>query len=308
MPLLPRIGFIGIGNMGSRMAANLLKKKFPVTVFDAQPLPNLMTPLIAAGAAQAISISSLAEQADVFISMVPATFHVQELYLSGNGLLQSLHACNKTGALMIDCSTIDPIASVAVGDAVRAQGHMFVDAPVSGGIVGAEAGTLTFMVGATESDHGVGHASFVRVSSILSAMGKPVACGGPGKGAAVKVANNLILGISMLGVAEGYRLAEALGVDLKLFDRIVNTSSGQCWSSEKYNPVPGLKDGVPASRGYSGGFAIDLMTKDLGLAVTAGQATNTPVDGAEWAKKEYAKVSAKGKGRLDFGCVYQELK
>ena len=293
--MLPRIGFIGIGNMGSGMAANLLKRSYPLSIYDKFESSRFKE-LVDTGASRRASIVELTDHSDVLISMVPSTEHVQDLYLNDKrGILSILSSQKRSNTLLIDCSTIDPVASVKVGDACRAAGQRFVDAPVSGGVTGAIAGSLTFMVGSKSAD-------FTETAGILSSMGRPIDCGGPGKGAAVKVCNNLILGVTMLGVAEGYRLADHLGVDLNVFNSIVNASSGQCWSSEKYNPVPGLKAGVPAERGYQGGFAIDLMIKDLGLAQSAANGT---ANIAEFAKTEYSKIKDKGKGHLDFGCVFE---
>ena len=292
------VGFVGIGNMGSGMAMNLIRKKFQVSIFDKAGETNLVLELKNAGATVANSVKQLVGASEVVISMVPATRHVEELYLSSNGILASL---SRKNVLLMDCSTIDPIASRRVGDECRKAGHRFLDAPVSGGILGARAGTLTFMVGAGSDEE------FKDAERYLSAMGRPVNCGGWGKGAAVKVCNNLILAASMLGVSEGYGLAQKLGVDLKIFDQIVNTSSGKCWSSEQYNPVPGLKEGVPSSRNYQGGFAVDLMVKDLGLAVEAATGVGSSTSVATFCKGQYHEVSRQGHGDLDFSSVFKFL-
>ena len=290
------VGFIGVGNMGSGMAMNLLKKRFKVTVFDkAGETPNVID-LREAGASVTTTLDELVVKNDVLISMVPSTKHVQELYLSPSGILSSLNSSKKS--LFLDCSTIDPLASRVIGDACRLKGHSFIDAPVSGGVLGARAGTLTFMVGAGSDSE------FSLVEPVLSAMGKPINCGGWGKGAAVKICNNLILAASMLGVAEGYALAQKLGVDLGTFDKIVNSSTGKCWSSEQYNPVPGLREGIPSSNEYKGGFAIDLMVKDLGLAIdVAGDKGSV----AQFCENEYSKVGNLGFGHLDFSSVFKYL-
>ena len=293
-----KVGFVGIGNMGSGMALNLIRKNFQVSIFDKAGETSLVLDLKKSGAAVAPSVKGIASDSEVLISMVPATRHVEDLYLSNDGILASL---SRKNVLLMDCSTIDPIASRRIGDACRQAGHRFLDAPVSGGILGARSGTLTFMVGAGSEEE------FQSAAHVLSAMGKPINCGGWGKGAAVKVCNNLILAASMLGVSEGYGLAKKLGVDLKIFDQIVNTSSGKCWSSEQYNPVPGLKDGVPSSRNYQGGFAVNLMVKDLGLAVEAADGVGASTAVAEFCKEQYGKVSQKGHGDLDFSSVFKFL-
>jgi 3-hydroxyisobutyrate dehydrogenase len=248
-----------------------------------------------AGAVFARSLEGeLIPQCSTFISMVPSSSHVMELYKSS--IIPTLKG---RSSLFIDCSTIDPTTARAVSQFAESEGHLMVDAPVSGGIKGAENGTLTFMVGSSlsESDFNIA------VKPNFKPMGNPIYCGGPGVGQSVKVCNNLILGAQMLGVAEGYRLAQHLGVDLKKFNQIVNSSTGHCWTTEKYNPVPGLMEGVPASRNYQGGFMTDLMIKDLGLAIDS--AADCPLPVTEFARSEYRKISGAGKGSLDFGYCFK---
>jgi 3-hydroxyisobutyrate dehydrogenase len=300
------IGFIGVGNMGSHMAMNLLKSHKSnktgqkVFVFDKYPNEKIMTSLKQAGAivSKGIEIDMVAD-CDVFVTMVPSSAHVTEVYKTS--ILPGLRSHAKKGALLIDCSTIDPNVSREVSALAAADDHIMIDAPVSGGIKGADNGTLTFMVGASLSENDFNST----VRPFFSPMGNALYCGGPGVGQSVKVCNNLILGIQMMGVAEGYRLAENLGVDLNKFNQIVNSSTGRCWTTEKYNPVPGLMSDVPASREYKGGFMTDLMIKDLGLALSASEPSDCPLPMTTFVKSEYQKISDSGKGALDFGCCYQ---
>jgi 3-hydroxyisobutyrate dehydrogenase len=234
--------------------------------------------------------------------MVPSSAHVTEVYKTS--ILPGLRSCGKKSALLIDCSTIDPNVSREVSSSALADGHIMLDAPVSGGIKGAENGTLTFMVGTSLAEEDFNS----DVLPFFKPMGNAVYCGGPGVGQSVKVCNNLILGIQMMGVAEGYRLAEKLGVNLSKFNEIVNSSTGRCWTTEKYNPVPGLMPDVPASREYKGGFMTDLMIKDLGLAISASQPTQCPLPMTQFVRSEYQKVSDSGKGNLDFGYCFQMYK
>ncbi len=198
---------------------------------------------------------------------MPAAAHVRAVYLNDDGVLAGV----KPGVPLVDSSTIDPATARLIGDAVRAKGNPFADALVSGGVVGAQAGTLTFMVGVDE-------ALFETLRPVFVGMGKNmVRCGDTGTGQIAKLCNNLLLGISMIGVAEAMKLGENLGIDSKVLASIVNTSTGRCWSSDTCNPYPGVVETAPASRGYSGGFGTDLMLKDLGLAVDAARSVKQPV-------------------------------
>ena len=291
------VGFIGIGNMGSRMAMNLLrslKDSRKLYIYDKNQSTDSFKQLIAAGAIATSDPGHIVDDCSVLISMVPASAHVKDLYL--NSIIPYL----RKPTLLIDCSTIDPGTARAVQAAATAAGHTMLDAPVSGGIKGAEAGTLTFMVGTSLPED----AFSTQVGPVFAPMGTATYCGGPGVGQSVKICNNLILGAQMLSVSEGYRLAKSLGVNLETFNKIVNTSTGQCWASSKYNPVPGLMEGVPASRDYQGGFATDLMVKDLGLAVEAAKAEHCALPLTEFAKSQYAAICAGGRGALDFGVCY----
>lgn len=286
------IGFIGLGNMGGPMARNLLKAGHRLSVFDLSG--TALAGLADAGAQPAASPAAIAQAGvEVIISMLPAAAHVRQVYLGDEGLLSHVPA----SVLLIDCSTIDPMTAREVAAAAARQGNPMLDAPVSGGTGGAAAATLTFMVGGSEAD-------LQKAQPILAAMGKHIVhCGGSGNGQVAKVANNLLLGISMIGVAEAMSLGVALGMDAKVLADVINASSGRCWSSEIYNPYPGVVENSPASRGYSGGFGSDLMLKDLGLASEAAQKARQPVILGALAQQLYQAFSLQGNGALDFSAI-----
>ncbi len=291
------IGFIGLGNMGAPMAHNLLKAGHQLSVFDlnAAAVENLVN----AGALPVDSPTAIAQgNAELIITMLPAAAHVKSVYLGANGLIAS----SRAGVMLIDCSTIDPHSAREVAKAAAEHGNPMLDAPVSGGTGGAAAGTLTFMVGGSDAD-------FDRAQPILAAMGKNIVhCGAAGNGQVAKVANNMLLGISMIGVAEAMALGVALGMDAKTLAGVINTSSGRCWSSDTYNPFPGVLDNVPASRGYSGGFGSDLMLKDLGLATEAAKQVRQPVILGALAQQLYQSFSAQGHGGLDFSAIINQYR
>ncbi len=291
------IGFIGLGNMGAPMAHNLLKAGHQLSVFDlnAAAVENL----VGAGALPVDSPTAIAQgNAELIITMLPAAAHVKSVYLGENGLIAS----SRAGVMLIDCSTIDPHSAREVAKAAAEHGNPMLDAPVSGGTGGAAAGTLTFMVGGSDAD-------FDRAQPILAAMGKNIVhCGAAGNGQVAKVANNMLLGISMIGVAEAMALGVALGMDAKTLAGVINTSSGRCWSSDTYNPFPGVLDNVPASRGYSGGFGSDLMLKDLGLATEAAKQVRQPVVLGALAQQLYQSFSAQGHGGLDFSAIINQYR
>jgi 3-hydroxyisobutyrate dehydrogenase len=277
------------------MARNLLKAGYRVTAFDINPA--LLRPLVEAGAAGANSVNTAVQDVDVVVSMLPAGTHVRNVYLE-EGILA--HA--KAGALLIDCSTIDLDSARTVHGAASQAGYDFLDAPVSGGVSGAEAGTLTFMCGGSEK-------AFARAQPILEKMGKRVVlAGGAGAGQAAKICNNMLLAIAMIGTCEAFVLAEKLGLDAqKLFD-IASSSSGQCWSLTSYCPVPGPVPTAPSNRGYAGGFASGLMLKDLKLSQAAAQAfgATTPLGAA--ATQLYSLFAAKGHAGVDFSGIIRMLK
>ncbi|AHY43229.1 3-hydroxyisobutyrate dehydrogenase [Stutzerimonas decontaminans] len=291
------IGFIGLGNMGAPMAHNLLKAGHQLSVFDlnAAAVENL----VGAGALPVDSPTAIAQgNAELIITMLPAAAHVKGVYLGANGLI----AHSRAGVMLIDCSTIDPHSAREVAKAAAEHGNPMLDAPVSGGTGGAAAGTLTFMVGGSDAD-------FDRAQPILAAMGKNIVhCGAAGNGQVAKVANNMLLGISMIGVAEAMALGVALGMDAKTLAGVINTSSGRCWSSDTYNPFPGVLDNVPAARGYSGGFGSDLMLKDLGLATEAAKQVRQPVILGALAQQLYQSFSAQGYGGLDFSAIINQYR
>jgi len=286
-----QIGFVGLGHMGGPMAANLLKAGHAVTAFD------LSAPALdaakAAGATLAASPRAAAEGAEAVITMLPAAQHVKAVYLNDDGVLAGVSA----GVPLVDSSTIDPATAKLIGEAAAAHGNPFADAPVSGGVVGAQAGTLTFMVGADE-------ALFETLRPVLSGMGKNmVRCGEIGTGQIAKICNNLLLAVSMIGVAEAMKLGETLGIDPAKLATIINTSTGRCWSADTCNPYPGIVETAPASRGYSGGFGADLMLKDLGLAVDAARGAKQPVFMGALAQQLYQSMSQQGLGGLDFSGI-----
>ncbi|MGF6964995.1 3-hydroxyisobutyrate dehydrogenase [Paraburkholderia sp. WC7.3g] len=286
-----KIGFIGLGHMGAPMALNLLKAGHVLNVFDLSV--EAVRTLVDAGAQAARSPQAAASDVDCVITMLPAAAHVRSVLVADDGILAGI----APGLPIIDSSTIDPASVKAFAELAAAQGNSFVDAPVSGGTGGAAAGTLTFMVGGSAS-------AYEQVKPVLSAMGKNlVHCGDTGTGQVAKICNNLVLGISMAGVAEAMSLGEALGIDTKVLGGIINTSTGRCWSSDTYNPMPGVIDTAPSSRGYSGGFGTDLMLKDLGLATDAARSVRQPVYLGALAQQLYQTMSTNGAGRLDFSAV-----
>ena len=289
-----KIGFIGLGHMGAPMARNLLKAGHQVVVFDLNA--DAVAQLVAAGAQAATSIAGVATSGiDLIITMLPAAAHVSRVYLGDDGILAHVPA----GVLLIDSSTIDPHTARHVEEAANKHGNPMVDAPVSGGTAGAEAGTLTFMVGSDD-------ANFAIVQPILAHMGKNIVlCGGAGTGQVAKVANNLLLGITMIGLSEAMNLGVALGMDAKVLAQVINMSSGRCWSSEIYHPYPGVMDNVPAARGYSGGFGSDLMLKDLGLATESAKQAKQPLMLGALAQQLYQTFSSQGHGALDFSAIIQ---
>jgi 3-hydroxyisobutyrate dehydrogenase len=293
---MAEIGFIGLGNMGGPMAANLVKAGHKVTGFDIAAA-NLDR-LAADGGKAASSLPEAIRGNEVVITMLPAGRHVSEVYLGDGGIIRSA----KAGTLLIDCSTIDVATARAVAGKAEGDGMTMVDAPVSGGVAGAAAATLTFMVGGSP-------AAFARAEPILGPMGKAIIhAGGPGNGQAAKICNNMILGISMIAVSEAFVLAEKLGLEhQKLFD-IGSKASGQCWSLTSYCPVPGPVPASPANRDYKPGFTAAMMLKDLRLAQEAANASGaaTPL-GAE-AAQLYGLYAASGEAETDFSGIIRFLR
>mmetsp|Transcript_4450 Transcript_4450/g.7166 ORF Transcript_4450/g.7166 Transcript_4450/m.7166 type:complete len:286 (+) Transcript_4450:803-1660(+) len=277
------------------MATNLLKNGKNVIVFDLNK--GSVDHLKGFGASSAESPAEVASQAKTLITMLPSSPHVQKVYMQDSGIFSQVGV----GSLLIDCSTIDPEVARDVARISREKGVRFVDAPVSGGTIGAQNATLTFMVGALAKD-------FEEASQVLQLMGKNVLhCGEPGNGQVAKLCNNLILGITMAGVSEAFNLGKRMGMDPKVLADVVNCSSGRSWSSDTYNPCPGVMEGVPSAREYSGGFACDLMIKDLSLATSAGFFSKSPLPMGAAAQQIYSVMSSQGNGHKDFSGVYQLL-
>ncbi|WP_296663388.1 3-hydroxyisobutyrate dehydrogenase [Paraburkholderia sp.] len=286
-----KIGFVGLGHMGAPMALNLLKSGHTLSVFDlSEPA---MQSLADAGAQRAASPKAAASGAQWVVTMLPAAAHVRGVLTAEDGVLAGI----APGVTIIDSSTIDPASAREFAARAAAQGNTFVDAPVSGGTGGAAAGTLTFMVGGSA-------AAYESVKPVLSGMGKNIVhCGDTGTGQVAKICNNLVLGITMAGVAEAMALGESLGIDPKVLGGIMNTSTGRCWSSDTYNPFPGVIETAPSSRGYTGGFGTDLMLKDLGLATDAAKGVRQPAYMGALAQQLYQAMSSRGDGKLDFSAI-----
>jgi 3-hydroxyisobutyrate dehydrogenase len=290
------IGFIGLGNMGAPMAANLVKAGHVVTGYDINPAA--LGGLTAAGGKAAGSPSEAAKGADVLVTMLPAGEHVREVWLHQGGLIEAV-AGGKP--LLIDCSTIDVDSARVVTAAAQAAGLAMLDAPVSGGTIGAQNATLTFMVGGTEE-------AFARGKPILAAMGKNIFhAGGPGAGQAVKICNNMMLAINMVGVAEGFLLAEKLGLDWAKLHQICSTASANSWALSAYCPAPGPVPAAPSNRDYAPGFMTELMVKDVRLSQVAAEATGSPTPLAAMALSFYEKAAAAGNATKDFSVVFRWL-
>ncbi|XP_077996575.1 3-hydroxyisobutyrate dehydrogenase, mitochondrial-like [Glandiceps talaboti] len=282
--------------MGNPMAQNLLKAGYKLVVYDVYP--EAVTEVQDLGAQVAETPAEVAQRTDRIVTMLPSSPHVQTAYGGADGILSTV----KGGTLLIDSSTIDPSVSKDMASKAEKKGATFMDAPVSGGVGAAKAATLTFMVGGKEEE-------FPAVQEILQCMGKNVVhCGPVGTGEAAKICNNMLLGISMIGTAETMNLGMRLGLDPKLLAKILNTSSGRCWSSEVYNPVPGVLEGVPSSNNYKGGFGTALMTKDLGLAQDASTATKSATPFGSLAHQLYRVMCNRGYGLKDFSVVLQFMK
>ncbi|UYN97522.1 MAG: 3-hydroxyisobutyrate dehydrogenase [Enhydrobacter sp.] len=290
---MAKIAFIGLGNMGGPMAANLLKGQHQVTGFDLST--EALNGIVDKGAKGAASAAEAVKGAEIVVTMLPAGKHVREVYE------QHVLPNVAKGTLLIDCSTIDVDSARHVAGLAQSAGHDMVDAPVSGGVGGATAGTLTFMVGGPS-------AAFAKARPILEKMGKNIVhAGGSGNGQVAKICNNMMLGISMIGVSEAFMMARRLGLDAqKLFD-VASTSSGQCWALTTYCPVPGPVPTSPANRDYQAGFTAAMMLKDLMLAQQAAQGAgaSTPL-GAEAAQLFNLFVNA-GNGAKDFSGIIRMI-
>ncbi len=284
------IGFVGLGNMGGHMARNLVAAGHRLKVFDLVPQLNESIP----GADAQGSAAAAAQDVDVFISMLPAGRHVASLYLADDGVLP---ACGEN-TLLLDCSTIDPQTARQVAQAAADKGLQMLDAPVSGGTGGAEAGTLTFIVGGAA-------ASLAHARPLLEVMGGNIFhAGDNGAGQIAKICNNMLLAIQMTGTAEALALGVKNGLDPAVLSDIMQQSSGGNWALNVYNPYPGVMDGVPASRSYEGGFLVDLMAKDLGLAMATAEDSRSSVPMGALAKNLYrVHEQLNDAGRLDFSSI-----
>jgi 3-hydroxyisobutyrate dehydrogenase len=290
------IAFIGLGNMGAPMAANLVKAGHTVTGYDI--VPAALQALIAAGGKIAPSAADAAKDADVVITMLPAGEHVRDVWLHQGGLIE---AVKSRGPLLIDCSTIDVESARVVTAAAEAAGLAMLDAPVSGGTIGAQNGTLTFMVGGAED-------AFARGKPILEAMGKNIFhAGGPGAGQAVKICNNMMLAINMVGVSEGFLLARKLGLDWNKLHEICSTATSNSWALSQYCPAPGPAPAAPSNRDYAPGFMTQLMVKDVKLSQAAAEATGSPTPLAALALTFYEKAMQAGDATKDFSVVFRWL-
>ena len=286
---MARVAFIGLGNMGGGMAANLAKRGHDVRAFDLSA--DALTRAEAAGCLAANDAAEAIAGAEAIVTMLPAGSHVESVY--GDAVFGNAAPT----AILIDCSTIDVATAKRVAEAALAKGLTAVDAPVSGGIGAANAGTLTFMVGGSAE-------GFARAEPFLSDMGKAVIhAGASGAGQAAKICNNMLLGVTMAGTCEAFLLAEKLGLDAQRFYDIASVSSGQSWSMTTYCPVPGVGPDTPADHDYQGGFAAALMLKDLRLAMAAAEGSGalTPM-GAE-ARRLYEQLADQGHGGLDFSAL-----
>ncbi len=287
------IGFVGVGNMGGPMARNLVAAGHDVQVFDL--VPELVRAV--EGGRPMASAAGAAQDAEVFVSMLPAGRHVAGLYLgdeSGGGVLEHLPA----DALVIDCSTIDPATARRVASAASDRRLDMLDAPVSGGTAGAENGTLTFIVGGSE-------AAMDRARPLFGVMGANLFhAGSHGAGQIAKICNNMLLAVVMTGTAEALSLGVDNGLDPAVLSEIIKRSTGGNWSLNACNPYPGVMEGVPASRGYEGGFLVDLMTKDLGLAMETAEQSRSSVPMGSLAKSLYrVHQQVNDAGGLDFSSI-----
>lgn len=292
---MSKIGFIGLGNMGLPMAKNLVAAGHDVTGFDLSDAAK--SALVAAGGASADTIAAAVAEAEIIVSMLPAGKHVSAVYTEAEGVL----AHGDAGALLIDSSTIDVDTARVVSAQAEAAGFTMVDAPVSGGVGGAAAGTLTFMVGGTEE-------GFAAAKPYLDIMGQNIFhAGGSGNGQVAKICNNMLLGISMIGTAEAFMLGEKLGLDAQTFFDISSTASGQCWSMTSYCPAPGPVPTSPANKGYAPGFTAAMMLKDLLLSQEAAGSAAAATPMGQRATELYTQMADAGDADMDFSGIMQML-
>lgn len=294
--MMSKIAFIGLGNMGLPMAKNLVAAGHDVTGFDLSDAAK--SALVAAGGASADTIAAAVAEAEIIVSMLPAGKHVSAVYTEAEGVLAQANA----GALLIDSSTIDVDTARAVSAQAEAAGFTMVDAPVSGGVGGAAAGTLTFMVGGTEE-------GFAAAKPYLDIMGQNIFhAGGSGNGQVAKICNNMLLGISMIGTAEAFMLGEKLGLDAQTFFDISSTASGQCWSMTSYCPAPGPVPTSPANKGYAPGFTAAMMLKDLLLSQEAAGSAAAATPMGQRATELYTQMADAGDADMDFSGIMRMLR
>jgi 3-hydroxyisobutyrate dehydrogenase len=290
---MAKVAFIGLGNMGGPMAINLVKAGHTVTAFDLSAAA--LEQVKSEGAIVAGSAIEAVKEANFIVSMLPAGKHVLSLYLGENGVAPHL----SKDALVIDCSTIDADSARKVGAGLAAQGIAFIDAPVSGGVGGAKAGSLTFIVGGD-----VAH--FERAKTVLGNMGKNLFHAGDiGAGQVAKICNNMLLSILMVGTSEALQMGVDNGLDPKVLSDIMLKSSGRNWTLELYNPCPDVMPNVPSSNNYQGGFMVDLMAKDLGLALEAALQSSSSTPMGALARSLYVAHQRAGNGKLDFSSIYK---
>ena len=292
---MTQIGFIGLGNMGGGMAANLAKAGHDVRAFDLSS--DAVALAVEKGCAAAKTLEDAVSESDVIVSMLPAGKHVRMVYAEGAGVFHFA----KKGALMIDCSTIDVDSARAVISTAIDRGFDMIDAPVSGGVAGAAAGSLTFMCGGKLS-------AYERAKPFLDIMGKNVFhAGDAGNGQVAKICNNMLLGIHMIGTCEAFNLAEKLGLDAQTFYDISSTASGQNWSMTSYCPAPGPVPNAPSNNDYKAGFAAAMMLKDLRLAQAAATSAKAATPLGTQSEALYSLMEASGKDGLDFSAVMKLL-
>jgi 3-hydroxyisobutyrate dehydrogenase len=292
---MSKIAFIGLGNMGLPMAKNLVAAGHEVVGFDLSDAAKIG--LQQAGGESVDAIGAAAAQAEIVVSMLPAGKHVSAVYTAADGVLANA----PEGALLIDSSTIDVDTARAVSTKAEAAGFAMVDAPVSGGVGGAAAGTLTFMVGGTA-------AGFAAAKPLLDIMGQNIFhAGGSGNGQVAKICNNMLLGISMIGTAEAFMLGEKLGLDAQTFFEISSAASGQCWSMTSYCPAPGPVPTSPANNDYAPGFTAAMMLKDLRLAQEASGSAAAATPMGQRATELYTQMSEAGHDGLDFSGIMKML-
>lgn len=293
MSALPAVAFLGLGHMGGPMAANLVRAGYTVSGYD--PVPAAQEEATKNGITVAASAADTVRDADVVFTMLPNGKLVLDLY-------DEILSAAKPNTLFVDSSTIDVADARAAADKAHAAGHRAVDAPVSGGVAGATAGTLAFMVGGSEED-------FAAAQPLLEAMGRKIVhCGGSGNGQAAKICNNMILGISMIAISEAFVLGEKLGLDNQALFDVASNASGQCWALTSNCPVPGPVPTTPANNDYQPGFATALMDKDLSLAANAVRANGVEADLGLRAAELYHRFNTEGGGGLDFSAIITDIR